>query len=319
MPSLAGSPSAVASFSPWRRSVQPGSLSGLRRKMSSGTPLDRGSGGSCRAAIDFGSTRSRVPCLRFPRSKYRLVVDGLVRRPTILSLGDLEAMPSTKIVKDFQCVTGWRVPDVHWEGVRLSEVLDQVGVLPEAVALSFDSYDGADSESLTLDQARLPDLIVAYRMLGAPVTTDTGDRCASTWLRCSATSHSNGFPRSTSWTRCSRDIGSRTAIPSTVGSTARLARATRDSPEVRFDRDPRTFTVRDPTTALRRDAAICSLGQRCAFQYPHDHCPAAVFRVTCWHGRPTPPRRRDPPVVRARPAVADPDLAAWTLGRSDAK
>ena len=77
-------------------------------------------------------------------------------------------------MKDFQCVTGWRVPDVHWEGVKLSDVLDTVGVTPGAVALSFESYDGTDSESLTLDQARLPDVIVAYRMLGAPVTTEHG-------------------------------------------------------------------------------------------------------------------------------------------------
>jgi len=40
--------------------------------------------------------------------------------------------------------------------------------------LRFESYDGADTESLTLEQARLPDVIVAYRMLGAPVTTEHG-------------------------------------------------------------------------------------------------------------------------------------------------
>ena len=41
-------------------------------------------------------------------------------------------------------------------------------------ALSFHSFDGADTESLTLDQARRPDVIVAYEMLGAPVTRDHG-------------------------------------------------------------------------------------------------------------------------------------------------
>jgi DMSO/TMAO reductase YedYZ molybdopterin-dependent catalytic subunit len=105
---------------------------------------------------------------------YRLVVSGLVERPTTFTLADLEALPVTKLVKNFQCVTGWKVPDVHWEGVKLSDVLDTVGVKPGAVALSFESYDGADSESLTLEQARLPDVIVAYRMLGAPVTTEHG-------------------------------------------------------------------------------------------------------------------------------------------------
>jgi DMSO/TMAO reductase YedYZ molybdopterin-dependent catalytic subunit len=109
-----------------------------------------------------------------PRSKYRLQVTGLVDRPLDLTLDDIEAMPKTKLVKDFQCVTGWRVPDVHWEGVKLSDVLDAAGVKAGAAALAFDSYDGLDTESLTLDQARRPDVIVAYRMLGAPVTTEHG-------------------------------------------------------------------------------------------------------------------------------------------------
>jgi DMSO/TMAO reductase YedYZ molybdopterin-dependent catalytic subunit len=105
---------------------------------------------------------------------YRLRVSGLVERPLTLTLSDLEAMPGTALVRDFHCVTGWRVPDVHWEGVRLGEVLDRAGVRPGASALSFESYDGADTESLTLDQARLPDVIVAYRMLGGPITTEHG-------------------------------------------------------------------------------------------------------------------------------------------------
>ena len=107
-------------------------------------------------------------------SKYRLKVTGLVDKPLDLTLDDLLSMPKTKLVKDFQCVTGWRVPQVHWEGVRLADVLDAAGVQSSAVALTFDSYDGADTESLTLSQARRSDVIVAYRMLGAPVTTEHG-------------------------------------------------------------------------------------------------------------------------------------------------
>jgi DMSO/TMAO reductase YedYZ molybdopterin-dependent catalytic subunit len=108
------------------------------------------------------------------RSEYRLEVTGLVDRPRAYTIDDLESMPRTAFVKDFHCVTGWSVPSVHWEGVRLADILDDVGVQKAAVALRFESYDGADSESLTLDQARLPDVIVAYRMLGAPVTTEHG-------------------------------------------------------------------------------------------------------------------------------------------------
>jgi DMSO/TMAO reductase YedYZ molybdopterin-dependent catalytic subunit len=111
---------------------------------------------------------------KISRKKYRLVVSGLVDRPTTLTMDDLEAMPKTSFTKTFQCVTGWRVPDVQWEGVKLVDILEHVGVQPGAAAVSFDSYDGADTESLTLDQARLPDVIVAYSMLGAPVTTEHG-------------------------------------------------------------------------------------------------------------------------------------------------
>lgn len=108
------------------------------------------------------------------RRRYRLEVTGLVERPTTFSLDDLQAMPATTLTTTFQCVTGWRVPDVQWRGVRLSHLLNLVGVQPGAVALSFESYDHADTESLTIDQAHLPDVIVAYEMLGAPVTREHG-------------------------------------------------------------------------------------------------------------------------------------------------
>jgi DMSO/TMAO reductase YedYZ molybdopterin-dependent catalytic subunit len=105
---------------------------------------------------------------------WRLTIHGLVDKPMTLTLADLQAMPPTSLVRDFQCVTGWRVPKVHWTGVRLGYILDQAGVQPAGKALKFHSFDGADTESLTLEQAHLPDVIVAYEMLGAPVTTDHG-------------------------------------------------------------------------------------------------------------------------------------------------
>ena len=105
---------------------------------------------------------------------YRLNVSGLVDHPATFTLADLQAMPSTTIVRNFMCVTGWSVPQVEWTGVRLSDLLSAAGVQSGAKAVSFDSYDHADSESLTIDQAHMDDVIVAYRMLGAPVTVEHG-------------------------------------------------------------------------------------------------------------------------------------------------
>src|SRR3954467_1292072 len=46
---------------------------------------------------------------RGPRD-YRLTVTGLVRQPGTHTLAELQAMPQTELVRDFQCVTGWRGP-----------------------------------------------------------------------------------------------------------------------------------------------------------------------------------------------------------------
>jgi DMSO/TMAO reductase YedYZ molybdopterin-dependent catalytic subunit len=105
---------------------------------------------------------------------YTLSVDGLVDRPTTLTLADLNAMPQTTLVKDFQCVTGWRVPKVHWSGVALPDLLDHVGVQKQAAALQFVSFDGAYTESLTLAQAQRRDVLVATQMLGGPVSRAHG-------------------------------------------------------------------------------------------------------------------------------------------------
>ncbi len=107
-------------------------------------------------------------------ARYRLTVDGLVDHPLDLSLADLQAMPPTELVRDFQCVTGWRVPRVPWTGVQLSVLLDAAGLRAGAKALSFRSFDGTYTESLTIEQARRPDVIAAYRMEGGPISDTHG-------------------------------------------------------------------------------------------------------------------------------------------------
>jgi DMSO/TMAO reductase YedYZ molybdopterin-dependent catalytic subunit len=107
-------------------------------------------------------------------TNYRLDVGGLVGTPRAYALGDLAKMPQTTLVRDFQCVTGWRVPEVQWSGVRLSELLDAAQPAAGATAVSFGSFDGTYTESLTLAQARRSDVLVALQMLGGPVSHDHG-------------------------------------------------------------------------------------------------------------------------------------------------
>jgi DMSO/TMAO reductase YedYZ molybdopterin-dependent catalytic subunit len=105
---------------------------------------------------------------------YRLTVDGLVDRPLDLTFDDLMARPQTELTMDFQCVTGWRVADVRWKGVRLAHLLDEAGVQEGATHLRIYSFDGVYTESLTLDQARRDDMLAAHEMLDGPVSSDYG-------------------------------------------------------------------------------------------------------------------------------------------------
>jgi DMSO/TMAO reductase YedYZ molybdopterin-dependent catalytic subunit len=108
-------------------------------------------------------------------AEYRLKVDGMVDRPLELTLDDLRSrLPQTTLKRDFQCVTGWRVPDVDWKGVLLRDLLDEAGVKDGATHLRIHSFDGAYTESLTLEQARRDDVMAAHHMIDGPVTQEHG-------------------------------------------------------------------------------------------------------------------------------------------------
>jgi DMSO/TMAO reductase YedYZ molybdopterin-dependent catalytic subunit len=111
-----------------------------------------------------------------PRTEktYRLKVSGLVSQPGTYHLDDLRALPQTSFTSDFHCVTGWVVPGVPWSGVRLSELLGRAGPTPSAKAVRFHSFDGTYTESLSLEDARGSNVIVALRMLDGPVSHDHG-------------------------------------------------------------------------------------------------------------------------------------------------
>lgn len=110
----------------------------------------------------------------FDATTYRLTLDGLVTKPMSLSLTDLAQMKQTGMTKDFQCVTGWRVEDVTWSGVLLADLLNEVGVEPSATAVKFTSFDGAYTESLTMEQAMRSDVLVATSLMGQPLSQEHG-------------------------------------------------------------------------------------------------------------------------------------------------
>jgi DMSO/TMAO reductase YedYZ molybdopterin-dependent catalytic subunit len=110
----------------------------------------------------------------FDPSTWRLEIGGLVRRPQSLDYEQVLALPRARQVSTFHCVTGWTVKDVRWSGVRLRHLFDLAGVLPAAKAVRFVSAEEPYNDSLTLDQARLPDVMLALELDGRPLSRPHG-------------------------------------------------------------------------------------------------------------------------------------------------
>jgi DMSO/TMAO reductase YedYZ molybdopterin-dependent catalytic subunit len=108
-----------------------------------------------------------------PRS-WRLEIGGLVRKPLSLDYDALLRLPRAEQVTTFHCVTGWTVHNVHWAGVRFKHLLDLAQPLPEAHAIEFVSMEVPYTDSLTLKQALLPDVMLAYELDRTPLSRPHG-------------------------------------------------------------------------------------------------------------------------------------------------
>ncbi|MHB9004060.1 MAG: molybdopterin-dependent oxidoreductase [Coriobacteriia bacterium] len=107
------------------------------------------------------------------RDTYRLKVTGLVDAPLSLTYRDvIDKQQSYKKVVRLSCVEGWSV-NILWEGVRLSDLLDQAGADPDARVVIFRSVDGY-STSLPADYIRENDILLAYRMNDVELPPDRG-------------------------------------------------------------------------------------------------------------------------------------------------
>ncbi|MFF5499853.1 molybdopterin-dependent oxidoreductase [Streptomyces aquilus] len=103
-------------------------------------------------------------------TNYALTVTGLVDKPKTYTLDQLRAMPQTRVVGDAVCTDGWRVDGTPWSGVKLADILDDAGVRSSGAAIRFTCFDGAYSESLTLEQARRSDVLVALNLQDKPIS-----------------------------------------------------------------------------------------------------------------------------------------------------
>jgi DMSO/TMAO reductase YedYZ molybdopterin-dependent catalytic subunit len=102
---------------------------------------------------------------------YRLILDGLVENPLSLSMTEIRARPSRTQITKHDCVEGWSAI-AKWKGARLSAILDEARVKPEARFVVFYCFDALDQtedgdryyESIDVPEARHEQTILAYEM-----------------------------------------------------------------------------------------------------------------------------------------------------------
>jgi DMSO/TMAO reductase YedYZ molybdopterin-dependent catalytic subunit len=96
-------------------------------------------------------------------SDWRLTVDGMVAHPTAFSLSDLKSLPVHNQITEVACEEGWSYI-AGWIGTPLSNVLDAVGVLPQARYMVYFSIEPGWWESIDMADALHPQTFLTMGM-----------------------------------------------------------------------------------------------------------------------------------------------------------
>jgi len=129
---------------------------------------------------------------------WRLSIGGRVREPLELTIDEIRARPRRTIPITLECAgngRGWLSPrpvslpwlgeaigTAEWTGTALGAVLEEAGLLPDAVEVVFRGADrgiqGEDEQayarSLTVAEAMCPEVLLAYEMNGHPLEPQHG-------------------------------------------------------------------------------------------------------------------------------------------------
>jgi DMSO/TMAO reductase YedYZ molybdopterin-dependent catalytic subunit len=121
---------------------------------------------------DFRENSIRGPQYVDP-AQYTLKVTGLVENETTYTYDQVVSEHETnQKVTTLYCVEGWDVT-LLWEGVHVKDLLNEVGVLPEARVVIFKAVDGY-STSFFLDYIMDNDILMAFKMNDITIPPERG-------------------------------------------------------------------------------------------------------------------------------------------------
>jgi DMSO/TMAO reductase YedYZ molybdopterin-dependent catalytic subunit len=106
-------------------------------------------------------------------ANWRLVVDGLVEKPTTFSIPHLKSYPSRTQITELVCEEGWSYI-AEWNGVPLSYILELIGAHPQAKYVVYYSIEPDWWESLDIADAMHPQTFITYGMNGDDLPVGNG-------------------------------------------------------------------------------------------------------------------------------------------------
>jgi DMSO/TMAO reductase YedYZ molybdopterin-dependent catalytic subunit len=139
--------------------------------MSGVKPLDRLPPGQ--TLTDKFPVLSYGPAPRFDRTKWDFRVVGMVEAQLRFNYEEFRALPQSRQVSDFHCVTTWSRFDNVWEGVKVHDLMKLVTLAPEARFVVV-HCDGGYTTNLPLDELLGDDVILAHRHDGRDLEPDHG-------------------------------------------------------------------------------------------------------------------------------------------------
>jgi DMSO/TMAO reductase YedYZ molybdopterin-dependent catalytic subunit len=93
--------------------------------------------------------------------------------PQTFAWEDMMAMPQSSFTADFHCVTTWSKLDVQWQGVRVTDFMQQVTLDPATTHVMLHCHGGYTT-NLTLEDFIRDQNFFAHRLFDEPLPAEHG-------------------------------------------------------------------------------------------------------------------------------------------------
>lgn len=136
-------------------------------------------------------TRTHNGVAHVDPNKFRLMIHGLVEKPIVLTLDQLKQYPSESRIHFLECPANgaaeWKGPQFNslqfvkgmmsnseWTGVRLSVILEDLGLKPTAKWMLAEGSDGSEMSRTIPVEKVLDDAFIAYAQNGEALRPEQG-------------------------------------------------------------------------------------------------------------------------------------------------